>query len=150
MKARVLGSSGKIVNPVPQLMKECDYLIMFKKRRFCCCWFRKIANQCCSWITTSTIGVEIPRLKREVCGMTILPWTRVKVKVKIANEAAAFSFIIPDTKDLRILMPRDILSFASFYCSSDAGPKSDKIRNLPLILARAAASNSTKTNPNRF
>jgi hypothetical protein len=52
-------------------------------------------------------------LKREVGGMTVFSWTWMKIQVKIAHKSATFTFIIPYTEDLDILMPRNIFSLSS-------------------------------------
>jgi hypothetical protein len=41
--------------------------------------------------------------------VAILPLTGVQVEIEIANKRAAFVFIIPNTEDLDIRMPRDII-----------------------------------------
>jgi hypothetical protein len=41
--------------------------------------------------------------------MAILPLTGVQIEIKIANERSAFVFIIPDTEDLNIWMPSNII-----------------------------------------
>ena len=41
--------------------------------------------------------------------MIILPLTGVQIEIKIANEGSAFIFVIPDTEDLDVWVPSNII-----------------------------------------
>lgn len=79
MEARIFCSASKIVDTVTKFMEECDNFVMFEKRWFILGRLREVADESSSRISTSTIGIEVTRLKREVGGMTILSRTRMKI-----------------------------------------------------------------------
>lgn len=96
-------------------MKEGDYLVMLEERRLRWSRLREIADEGSCGIAAGAVGVVEAGLKREVCCVSVLAWAWMKIEVKVANESSTFSLIIPNAKDLDILMPRDIIAISGFY-----------------------------------
>jgi hypothetical protein len=95
-------------------VEERHDLVMLEQGRFGRCRLGKVAHECSRWVSTGSVGVEISWLKRKVGGVAILSFSGMEIKIEVADEGAAFFFIIPDTENLDIFMPCNII-FAVFY-----------------------------------
>ena len=49
--------------------------------------------------------------------MTILSWARVEIKVEISDKAVALSIVVPDTENLYVFVPLNIITVLGFYTS---------------------------------
>jgi hypothetical protein len=103
------------MDSVAEFVEESDYFVVLEERWLGFSGLGEVANKGCGRISTGAIGIKVARLEREVCCVPILSLTRVQIQIEVANKSTTLAFIIPDTEDLDIFMPCNILGFSSRY-----------------------------------
>ena len=97
------------MDPVAQFVEQGKDFVVLQQRRLCRSWFGEVANKRGCGVAACSIGQGVAWLQGEVGSVTILSSTGVQIEIEVADERSALFIIIPDTEDLDIRMPRDII-----------------------------------------
>jgi hypothetical protein len=101
------------VDAVAEFVEEGYHFVVFEEGGLGGGWFGEVADEGGGGVAACAVRVEVAGLEGEVGGVAVFAWTRVEIKVEIANESSTFSLVIPYTKDLYIFVPSNISPFTS-------------------------------------
>jgi hypothetical protein len=100
------------VNSVAEFVEEGYYFVVFEEGGLGLGWLGEIADKGGGGVAAGAVREEEAWLEGEVGCVAVFALAWVKIEVEVANEATAFSFVVPDAEDFDILVPGNIVGFS--------------------------------------
>jgi hypothetical protein len=115
VEARVFCSCGEVVDSVAEFVEEGYYFVVFEEGGLGLGWLGEVADESGSGVAAGAVREEEAWLEGEVGCVAVFAFARVEIKVEIADETAAFSFVVPDAEDFDVFVPGNVVGFSGGY-----------------------------------
>jgi hypothetical protein len=112
VEARVFCSCGEVVDSVAEFMEEGYYFVVLEEGGLGLGWFGEIADEGGGGVAARAVGEEEAWLEGEVGCVAVFAVAGVEIKVEVADETAAFSFVVPDAEDFDVVVPGNVVGFS--------------------------------------
>ena len=112
MEAGVFCSCGEVVDSVAEFVEEGYYFVVFEEGGLGLGWFGEVADEGGGGVAARAVRKEEAWLEGEVGCVAVFAFTRVEIKIEVADETAAFSFVIPDAEDFDVFVPGNVVGFS--------------------------------------
>jgi len=112
VEAGVFCSCGEVVDSVAEFVEEGYYFVVFEEGGLGLGWFGEVADEGGGGVAARAVRKEEAWLEGEVGCVAVFAFTRVEIKIEVADETAAFSFVIPDAEDFDVFVPGNVVGFS--------------------------------------
>jgi hypothetical protein len=97
---------------VTEFVEEGYYFVVFQEGWLGLGWLGEVTDEGRGGVAPGAVREEEAWLEGEVGCVAVFALAGVEIEVEVADETAAFSFVIPDAEDFDVFVPRDVVGFS--------------------------------------